>query len=128
SLSSSATSFPAATVRMIMPKFSGFIDDSKRVNRFLSALSVIFLEILTVLENGTNMIYLPAIDNSQDNRGPLVEIGSFTTCTISCWFLVSTWLSFPSLSISGSSLNFESLSTAFLLLSANLVNLFKDLT
>ena len=26
-------------------------------------------------------MYLPAIDNSELMRGPLVEIGSFTTCT-----------------------------------------------
>ena len=57
------------------------MEEINRCKRFLSALSVIFLETLIALEKGTNTKYRPAIDNSQDKRGPLVEIGSFTTCT-----------------------------------------------
>ncbi len=78
SRSSSATSLFSATVRMMTPKFSGLIDCIRRSNRFRSSLLVIFFETLTAFEKGTNTKYLPARDNSQDSRGPFVEIGSFT--------------------------------------------------
>ena len=47
-----------------------------RFNRFLSSGLLIFCESEIRLENGTKTRYLPANDNSDDIRGPLVEIGS----------------------------------------------------
>jgi hypothetical protein len=64
---------------MITPKFAGLMDWMRRRRRFRSSLLVIFFETLTALLKGTSTRYRPASDNSQDNRGPLVEIGSLTT-------------------------------------------------
>ena len=43
------------------------------------SFDVIFFEILTPFANGTKTRKRPAMEISQDKRGPLVEIGSLTT-------------------------------------------------
>jgi len=49
--------------------------------RSFSLGSSIFCETEILSEKGTKTKNLPAIDSSELNLGPLVEIGSFTICT-----------------------------------------------
>ena len=66
-----------ATVLIITPNPWGFILLTSCFNLFCSSGSSIFWEIETLSEKGINIIYLPAIEISVVNLGPLVEIGSF---------------------------------------------------
>jgi len=77
SASRSATNFPSATVRMIMPKFLGRMLVTKRLSRLRSSWLLIFCETEIRLENGTNTRYLPANEISEVTRGPFVDMGSF---------------------------------------------------
>jgi hypothetical protein len=56
----------------------------KRTSLFLSSALRIFLDTLTVSEKGTIRGSDQLMESSQDNLGPLVEIGSLTTCTKTC--------------------------------------------
>ena len=79
-MSSSATFFPSANVLIITPNPCGFILLISCFNRFCSFGFSIFCEIDILSEKGINIIYLPAIEISVVNLGPLVEIGSFEIC------------------------------------------------
>jgi hypothetical protein len=67
-------------VRTITPNPFGLMDCTFFYLSFFS-LVFYFFEIETRSENGTKTINLPARDSSALILGPLVDIGSFTTCT-----------------------------------------------
>ena len=81
SLSNSATFLPSATVLKITPKPFGLMLFTNLFNRSFSFESSIFCETEILSEKGTNTKNLPAIDSSELNLGPFVDIGSFTICT-----------------------------------------------
>ena len=101
SASSSATRLPSATVRTITPKFLGLILCNNCFKRARSSLDLIFWETETLSLNGIKTRYRPAKDSSHVSRGPFVEIGSFTICTITSCPCCSTVEIVPSLSMSG---------------------------
>ena len=101
SASSSATRFPSATVRTITPKFFGLMLCNNCFKRARSSLDLIFWETETLSLNGIRTRYRPAKDSSHVSRGPLVEIGSFTICTMTSCPCCKTFEMVPSLSMSG---------------------------
>ena len=102
SRSRSATFFPSATVRTMIPKLRGLILIARRFKRWRSAELFIFWEIETTSEKGTRTTYLPANDNSEVIRGPFVLIGSFAICTMIGTLADTTWDILPALLISSS--------------------------
>ncbi|MNQ89885.1 hypothetical protein D3C85_1052070 [compost metagenome] len=104
SFCNSATPFPSETVLMITPKFLGLILSIIFFKRLRSVLLLIFLEMEITLEKGTSTVYLPAIERSELNLGPLVEMGSLAICTGTSKFLLTTSEIFPALLISASNL------------------------
>ena len=78
SRSNSATFLPSATVLRIIPNPFGLILLANFFSLSFSFGSAIRDETEIRLEKGTSTIYLPAIESSELNRGPLDEIGSFT--------------------------------------------------
>src|ERR1044071_4949641 len=97
-----------------------------RWRRLRSSLLEIFFETLTVVEKGTNTRYLPAIDNSDESLGPLVEIGSFTTCTGNNRPFDNCWVIFPCLSMSFSALNLSRRLPVIFFPRTSLVNFIRD--
>ena len=105
SLSNNSAFLPSATVLTITPKFLGRILSISLFKRFRSSTDFIFCDTDTFSEKGIRTRWRPAILNSEVKRGPLVEIGSFATCTATYWPTESTSPIFPFLLISGSSFN-----------------------
>ena len=103
SLSSSATFFPSAIVRIMTLQLSGLILCINCLSRTFSSLLFIFddTEVRLSLQ-GSITINRPAIDISPDRRAPFVDMGSFVTCTKIYWPVVSTERICPSLSSGGS--------------------------
>ncbi len=80
SISSSLAS--TAAVRIITPKLSGSTDAAMRFRRFFSSEERIFCDRNTFEVKGTSTTLRPASDMSAVRRGPLVEMASLATCTI----------------------------------------------
>ena len=76
------------------------MDCTNRFRRSFSPFASIFCETETRSEKGTRTINLPARESSELILGPLVDIGSFTTCTKIDWFGLRMSKTVPSLSIS----------------------------
>ena len=66
---------------MMTLKFFGFILSTSCFSLVRSSCDSIFVLTETLSENGTSTRLRPAMDISADSRGPLVEMGSLTTCT-----------------------------------------------
>jgi hypothetical protein len=67
-------------------------------------LLFIFFEMEITFEKGTSTVYLPAIERSELNLGPFVEMGSLAICTGTSKFLLTTSEIFPALLMSASNL------------------------
>ena len=102
SLSSSATLFPSAEVLTITPKFFGLMLCTSCFSLVRSSPFLIFDDTETFSWKGMSTIYLPAKLRSHVSRGPLVEIGSLTTCTNTSCPTFSTFCTLPSFLSSGS--------------------------
>ena len=67
---------------MITPKFFGKTAAAMPLSRFFSSAERIFCDRNTFDEKGTSTTLRPASEISAVRRGPLVEIASLATCTI----------------------------------------------
>ena len=82
SCSTSASEAFIAAVRIMTPKFLGSTPCAMRLSRFFSSAERIFCEMKTFDENGTSTTLRPASEMSAVRRGPLVEMASLATCTM----------------------------------------------
>ncbi len=97
------------------------------LSRFLSSGELIFLDMLTELIKGISTIKRPGNEMSQDNRWPLVEIGSLVICTSSGTLFDIVLAILPVFCVSGS--NLKSFRSGGITPSiASLVNFCADLT